>query len=399
MLVVDLMHEFELGVWKSTFTHLVRLLYAAAPGGSLVTELDRRSVTCASCQAFFSIFDLTTRFRLVPTFGHGTIRRFSANASEMKKLAARNFEDMLQVYWYLCPCDTHSPHESISQCAIPVFEGLLPEPHNEIVLTLLFRLAEWHALAKLRMHTESTLTLLESVTTTLGYELRRFRATTCSVFFTTELPKEAAARQRKRGQKAKAAPKVPTLPAQASTSSSSKAPEGSSSLPTTGPPPKKQRRKTFNLSIYKVHALGDYAHTVRLFGPTDSYSTQTVCLVMCFFYVMNTDLDREGELEHRRVKRLYGRTNKNRAIKQMTKHERRETRLLRARRAATSQQSTTHPHHVAFSEQDPLPYTDAALHHISDSKKHGQDAFSFGRLFPNDPATKVRPPTPRHLQT
>lgn len=115
---------------------------------------------------------------------------------------------------------------------------------------------------------------------------------------------------------------------------------------------------------------------------------------------MNTDLDREGELEHRRVKRLYGRTNKNRAIKQMTKHERRETRLLRARRAATSQQSTTHPHHVAFSEQDPLPYTDAALHHhISDSKKHGQDAFSFGRLFPNDPATKVRPPTPRHLQT
>jgi hypothetical protein len=37
------------------------------------------------------------RFRQVPTFGRSTIRRFSTNASEMKKLAARNFEDMLQV--------------------------------------------------------------------------------------------------------------------------------------------------------------------------------------------------------------------------------------------------------------------------------------------------------------
>jgi hypothetical protein len=44
MLVVDLMHEFELGIWKAIFTHLVRLLYAAAPGGRMVSELDRRYV-------------------------------------------------------------------------------------------------------------------------------------------------------------------------------------------------------------------------------------------------------------------------------------------------------------------------------------------------------------------
>jgi hypothetical protein len=37
------------------------------------------------------------RFRLVPTFGRGTIRRFANNASEMKRMAARNFEDLLQV--------------------------------------------------------------------------------------------------------------------------------------------------------------------------------------------------------------------------------------------------------------------------------------------------------------
>jgi len=39
------------------------------------------------------------------------------------------------------------------QCAIPVFEGLLPELHNTHVLKLLFDLAHWHGLAKLQMHT------------------------------------------------------------------------------------------------------------------------------------------------------------------------------------------------------------------------------------------------------
>ena len=40
---------------------------------------------------------IVIRFRLVPTFGRSTIRRFANNASEMKKMAARNFEDLLQV--------------------------------------------------------------------------------------------------------------------------------------------------------------------------------------------------------------------------------------------------------------------------------------------------------------
>jgi hypothetical protein len=45
------------------------------------------------------------RFRLVPTFGRGTIRRFSTNASEMKKLAARNYEDLLQVGAFILLAD------------------------------------------------------------------------------------------------------------------------------------------------------------------------------------------------------------------------------------------------------------------------------------------------------
>jgi hypothetical protein len=36
-------------------------------------------------------------FRQVPTFGADIIRRFSNNVSELKKLAARDYEDLLQV--------------------------------------------------------------------------------------------------------------------------------------------------------------------------------------------------------------------------------------------------------------------------------------------------------------
>jgi hypothetical protein len=39
----------------------------------------------------------TDSFRQMPTFGADTIRRFSNNVSELKKFAARDFEDLLQV--------------------------------------------------------------------------------------------------------------------------------------------------------------------------------------------------------------------------------------------------------------------------------------------------------------
>jgi hypothetical protein len=53
MLVIDFMHECELGTWKSLFTHLIRLLYALPRGSELVASLDsrcepfvRRDVAC-----------------------------------------------------------------------------------------------------------------------------------------------------------------------------------------------------------------------------------------------------------------------------------------------------------------------------------------------------------------
>ena len=36
------------------------------------------------------------------------------------------------------------------------------------------------------------------------------------------------------------------------------------------------RPKAFSLLTYKLHALGDYAASIRLFGTTDSYTTQIV---------------------------------------------------------------------------------------------------------------------------
>jgi hypothetical protein len=42
MLVIDFMHECELGTWKGLFTHLIRLLYALPGGTQLVATLDSR---------------------------------------------------------------------------------------------------------------------------------------------------------------------------------------------------------------------------------------------------------------------------------------------------------------------------------------------------------------------
>lgn len=136
------------------------------------------------------------RYRLIPTFGQGTIRKFGNNASAMKKLAGRDFEDLLQVQFNIF--FNVALHLASFQCAIPVFEGLLPEPHNEVVLELLFELSTWHGFAKMRLHTESTVQALENSTRRLGLILRRFESETCSAFKTRELPSEEAARGRRK---------------------------------------------------------------------------------------------------------------------------------------------------------------------------------------------------------
>ena len=118
-------------------------------------------------------------------------------------------------------------------------------------MTLLYRIAEWHAFAKLRLHTESTLQHLERLTTELGQLMRKFRDATQSGFVTFELPKETGARKRRQ--------------------KSGKGKEKAAAGNTSG-----CKSKILNLFTYKWHALGDYVRTIRLFGGTDGFSTQVV---------------------------------------------------------------------------------------------------------------------------
>ncbi len=74
--------------------------------------------------------------------------------------------------------------------------GYSQSPHNTDVLNVLFVLAHWHALAKLRQHTDLSLSILESITVQLGKLLRKFQANTCSAYNTRELGREMSARVR-----------------------------------------------------------------------------------------------------------------------------------------------------------------------------------------------------------
>jgi hypothetical protein len=95
MFVVDLLHEFELGVWKAIFAHLLRLLYAQ--GGNGIQKLNERYLKPIFFAYNCPILTCGSRYRDIPTFGRDTIRKFVKNVSGMSKLAARDFEDLLQV--------------------------------------------------------------------------------------------------------------------------------------------------------------------------------------------------------------------------------------------------------------------------------------------------------------
>lgn len=76
-------------------------------------------------------------------------------------------------------------------------------------MEMLYLLAHWQGLAKLRLHTESTLSILDNVTRSLGISLRAFKKGTCSAYKTRELPSEAASRSRREAKRRRPAkPKI-----------------------------------------------------------------------------------------------------------------------------------------------------------------------------------------------
>jgi hypothetical protein len=123
---------------------------------------------------------------------------------------------------------------------MPVFEGLLPPCHNEIVLNLLFELATWHAFARLWVHTDGTLDMFQVSTKSLMAAVWQFIWDTCEFYMTQELPKETVAH----GQHM-----VALTVKQGSRSTKGKT---SATL----------KRTKLNLETYKYHTLADYPETI-----------------------------------------------------------------------------------------------------------------------------------------
>jgi hypothetical protein len=150
---------------------------------------------------------------------------------------------------------------TLYQCSIPVFEYLLPKKDDRIVRRLLFELGTWHGLAKLRLHTETTVTDLENSATRLGNLLRKFKSDVCSDYGTKDLPSEEAARGRRKAAKALKAGGETKTPGMAANSSGKK---------------KKSKYREFTMETYKLHGLPDYPAAIRAFGVTENTSTKNV---------------------------------------------------------------------------------------------------------------------------
>ena len=134
------------------------------------------------------------------------------------------------------------------QCAIPCFEGLFKPEDTEAISALLYVILSWHALAKLRIHSDVTVNQLKNRTVLLGKVLRRFQTNICSHYTTFETPRETQARIRT---------------------------ASSSATGTTGG----KKARTLNILTSKIHAIGDYANEIVRYGPTDIYSTQQVSTI------------------------------------------------------------------------------------------------------------------------
>jgi hypothetical protein len=98
----------------------------------------------------------------------------------------------------LFPLHRYKSSTNISQCSIPAFTGIFPsEAHDSVIQELLFACCEWHSLAKLRLHTDVTLSLLEKATKILGERLRHFVADVCPAYRTMETDREYYGRKRR----------------------------------------------------------------------------------------------------------------------------------------------------------------------------------------------------------
>ena len=136
---------------------------------------------------------------------------------------------------------------------MPVFEGLFDPEDEDIIMNVLYLLSSVHALAKLRLHTDATLTSLMQMTIRFGNALRLFHTDVCHKYETKELHEEAQKRMRREVSEHMG--------------------EG---LNTSKKTRQRTIEKKFSMLRPKLHFLGDYVRCILQFGTTDSYSTAIV---------------------------------------------------------------------------------------------------------------------------
>lgn len=117
------------------------------------------------------------------------------------------------------------------------------------------------------------------MTKPLGERLQLFAGKITKDFVVKELPKETAAKAwctaaNLRQKTAKGKGKAPVK-------KSTKGKQTAKQSTTKGEKPEK-KPISMSLLTYKLHALGDYAQTIREHGTTDSYSSQTVSIFIVF---------------------------------------------------------------------------------------------------------------------
>jgi hypothetical protein len=135
MLVVDILHEWDIGGGKAIVAHLFRILEVIKQQdshySSILGLLDERQT--ASFPVLLFSLPANYRFRAIPSFGT-TVRKFSRNVSEMKKMTGHGVAAVLQVPGYLSRSFSASADSTPSfaiQCSIPAFCGLFPNPQHD----------------------------------------------------------------------------------------------------------------------------------------------------------------------------------------------------------------------------------------------------------------------------
>ena len=139
---------------------------------------------------------------------------------------------------------------------MPVFEGLFDTDDEDIIMDLLYLTCSAHAYAKLRIHTDATLTSQLQFTVRLGNALRRFFNEVCLKYETKELEAESQKRIRRE------ALELTTTQNEGVT------------RPTRTV--RRRAQKKFSMVRPKIHFLGDYIRYILEYGTTDSYSTSIV---------------------------------------------------------------------------------------------------------------------------